>query len=908
MKQKIYTIVILSGLFLTVALSGQAQTLIPGTSLYWELVGNTLTITGTGAIPDYAYADNQPWGPPSYSRTDIYTIVLPDGLTGIGNHAFDGCTNLSSVNIPSGVTAIGEYAFNYCPNLSAINIPSGVTSIGRYAFNGTGLTSINIPEGVTTIGEYAFSGCESLASINIPASITVFNGAFSTCISLTSVNIAEGVTTIGEHAFPGCTSLASVHIPASVTTIGEGAFFDCTNLTSVDMAEGVTTIGTSAFAGSGLTSIHIPASVTTIGDGAFYECTSLASVDMEEGVTTIGASAFIGCTSLASVHIPASVTTIGDGAFYECTSLASVDMEEGVMTIGGYAFYGCTSLASVDIVEGVTTIGDGAFSESGLTSVHIPASVTTIGYEAFAECTSLASVDMEEGVTTIGYGAFSDCTSLTSVDIPASVTTIEDGAFALSGLEEISVHWPDPSTVTFGTDVFYGLTPGNITLYIPEGTDAAYSSSPDLGSFSIEVGYTVTFAALAGGSASASPTTTAPGTPVTLTFAPAPGYELVPDGVSAFKTGDQLTTVALSGAGLSRTFTMPAHDVMVSASFHATTDQTAVNAAKALVEGATFAVDSVTANTEAAVRAWLTPRINALAGFGATGVAAVTDADIATVGFTAATDGTDGSFDFTLTLSSGTGFATVAGLSVTIRAVAPQTLELPVVLTGTILLPDTTEDGNAVVYVLDPRSTAYARLEDNRLIPMRNGEIRLTASGIALPATVFTIDIVLPPPSAPVLRTVVVPAVSGAVTDPPAGTHFIESGEDFVFILAPAPGSAAFAAMPVVRTGRTVEPDGIMSDNGDGSYTVRVPSVRQTVELSIDVPSALDAAADPARVLSTGSELRITASAPGEAQVYTLGGVRIKTFRYPAGETVAMLPAGHYVVVAGGMAYRVIIR
>jgi hypothetical protein len=243
----------------------------------------------------------------------------------------------------------------------------------------------------------------------------------------------------------------------------------------------------------------------------------------------------------------------------------------------------------------------------------------------------------------------------------------------------------------------------------------------------------------------------------------------------------------------------------------------------------------------------------------------------------------------------------------------PTRFEMPSLITTTTLLPDTTGGGVPVKYVLDPRSAPYARLDSNRLTPLRDGEIRITASGdLSLPATPYILYISLPPPPfAAIRRTVVLPAVSGAVTDPRAGRHAVVSGEDFIFTLAPAPGRLAFPAAPVVSTGRTAEPDGIVSDNGDGwSYTVRIPAIRQAVTLRIDIeaPAALDAAAAAAPVRSAGSELRITSSAPGEAQVYTLAGARVKTLRYPAGETVATLPAGQYVVVAGGTAYRIIIR
>ncbi|MBP5242768.1 MAG: leucine-rich repeat domain-containing protein, partial [Clostridia bacterium] len=68
--------------------------------------------------------------------------------------------------IPDGVTSIGNAAFSFCDRLTSIVIPDSVTSIGRYAFyRCSGLTSIIIPDSVTSIDMYAFQFCSSLKDI-----------------------------------------------------------------------------------------------------------------------------------------------------------------------------------------------------------------------------------------------------------------------------------------------------------------------------------------------------------------------------------------------------------------------------------------------------------------------------------------------------------------------------------------------------------------------------------------------------------------------------------------------------------------------------------------------------------------------------------------------------------------------
>ncbi|MBR6079277.1 MAG: InlB B-repeat-containing protein [Treponema sp.] len=82
---------------------------------------------------------------------------------------FDGfysCENLKSITIPNGVTSIGDGAFEYCFGLTSVSIPNGVTSIGKQAFRSCSkLTSIEIPSSVRYIGAEAFRDCSKLADV-----------------------------------------------------------------------------------------------------------------------------------------------------------------------------------------------------------------------------------------------------------------------------------------------------------------------------------------------------------------------------------------------------------------------------------------------------------------------------------------------------------------------------------------------------------------------------------------------------------------------------------------------------------------------------------------------------------------------------------------------------------------------
>ena len=67
--------------------------------------------------------------------TEIVNLVIPEGVTSIGNYAFGDCSGLTSVTIPTSITSIGDYAFSGCSGLTSVTIPASVTSIGKNAFD-----------------------------------------------------------------------------------------------------------------------------------------------------------------------------------------------------------------------------------------------------------------------------------------------------------------------------------------------------------------------------------------------------------------------------------------------------------------------------------------------------------------------------------------------------------------------------------------------------------------------------------------------------------------------------------------------------------------------------------------------------------------------------------------------------
>ena len=121
---------------------------IPGTDIEWMLSSNddetlTLTIIGQGEMPDFEDADSQacPW---TNSKYAIKRVIIREGVTNIGNYAFNRCAKLAEVHISKTVKKIGTAAFLNCSSLTQIDIPDCVNSVGSFAFVGcTGLKEVH---------------------------------------------------------------------------------------------------------------------------------------------------------------------------------------------------------------------------------------------------------------------------------------------------------------------------------------------------------------------------------------------------------------------------------------------------------------------------------------------------------------------------------------------------------------------------------------------------------------------------------------------------------------------------------------------------------------------------------------------------------------------------------------------
>lgn len=109
-----------------------------------------------------------------FSRhTTLNELTIPKDTLEIPSCFCYKCQDLTNFIIPNGVTKLGEQAFNYCTSLKSIEIPNSVINTGTNVFAScSSLTSVTISNNITTLQGSVFSSCTSLTNITIPASVT----------------------------------------------------------------------------------------------------------------------------------------------------------------------------------------------------------------------------------------------------------------------------------------------------------------------------------------------------------------------------------------------------------------------------------------------------------------------------------------------------------------------------------------------------------------------------------------------------------------------------------------------------------------------------------------------------------------------------------------------------------------
>ena len=468
-------------------------------SVTWEVTDGRLTVSG-GDIPDSTASDRAPW---AIFSGKITSLVIGDGVTAIGERAFEDLSLLTSADLGK-VKTVGRMAFSGCTALGAVTLPATVETVGDFAFaECSSLRKFTISEKLSSLGEGVWESCTSLGAIEgSSAGYTVNGGVLYTADKSAVVK------------YPAAKAAATYTAPAETVTVMPGAFRDAGMLKSVEL-HGVKNIGDGAFYGCvSISELDITAA-ETIGRAAFYGCKGLFDVTFGKGLRALGDEAFAGCSSLSVANFEGDAPeTVSEGVFFGhgmsftvtvrresagfgdgntwlgyyivrhgiySGSVGSVgwdlDTATGTMTLtgnGGVPDFEYASdapwyqyrklIRRLSVASDITGIGDNSFRYSALESVYLPKSVSDIGDWAFSGCEALTEVTAE-GEVTLGMGSFFGDVSLSVAKLLRAISV---GKQAFSGCETLRYVKTGATAPRLGELAFDGT--GASVLYPAGGT------------------------------------------------------------------------------------------------------------------------------------------------------------------------------------------------------------------------------------------------------------------------------------------------------------------------------------------------------------------------------------------------------------------------------------------------------
>lgn len=393
----------------------------------------------------------------SFQKCDKLTTVIGDNLVRVHPNGFDACASL--VNIELGlVTEIDEFGFVNCSSLNNVDL-SNLTSIGRHAFDGC--TNLTLKTGTTIpafeeVEEYAFSGCTQLGVngtlINLENAYAIHDYAFNDCYNITLSSIyLNKLDTIGLSAFQYCRSIGEIQLP-TIDTIGSAAFLGCSNLKITDTGiESIDVLNSYLFQGcSSLDNYFTFNNVTEVGKYAFSYCSNLRGLTMEN-LETIGGNFFSDCPSLEILSIPKVVENSHswyDDVYDDSGTIVSHTLKD--CTIFGMLMFAQSTLTTLNIGSVTASVPDWYPNLSEFPNLKdaVLSSVASVGSNGFYKCSSLESVDITSA-TSIGIQAFYNCTSLQNI-ISENITTIAQVAFR--GCEKLeSINFEKAETISDST-------------------------------------------------------------------------------------------------------------------------------------------------------------------------------------------------------------------------------------------------------------------------------------------------------------------------------------------------------------------------------------------------------------------------------------------------------------------------
>lgn len=363
--------------------------------------------------------------------------------------------------------AIPKEAFYQNKNIRSIVLPKGITHIGDAAFREIQLmySTLEIPEGVTYIGDAAFgwndyNGVELVLPLSLD---TICDYAFANCAYKCEFNLSENIRYLGNNlTYNGngsgaCNFYGNFSVPSKLKIINEGTFV---------------WLGSN---GSLTGNIEIPQGVTEIGAFAFQAMAFANRLDLSfpQGVNKIGHASFSG-NRFKSLHFNDDLEEIGREAFYNASIPFQITLPSQLKVVEYRAFCEARIEGELIIPESCQIIGEGAFAGNYLTKITLPSKLEMIPNDCFNNLRELTYINIPKYVDYIGNNAFAGDVALqTIICLNEEPPRLGDRVFSDIPMDKVVLQVPEASVEIYrnteGWKQFKNITPYHeLTFNVPE--------------------------------------------------------------------------------------------------------------------------------------------------------------------------------------------------------------------------------------------------------------------------------------------------------------------------------------------------------------------------------------------------------------------------------------------------------
>ena len=309
------------------------------------------------------------------------------------------------------VVEIGDYAFYQNDSIKTVSFSNGITKIGNYAFDGSTVETLTNTVSIVDIGKYAFANSK-IKSLYVVSHHSIGEYAFYNCGEFTgftykygtNISINNTIKRIEPYTFYFCDKLERFEFADTLTSVGRFAFaYSGLNYFGHTSTNGILKqIGDYAFAGTKITSFNADG-CEYFGDSVFKNASELSYIHLDIIIRYVGYKIFEG-TSITfytennnkyvsnisnkycilyegtNNNFSSDTDIIGGGAFENNTSITKITINRRIYGIGAKAFKGCTNLATMDISSDslLLYIGKEAFYGTKIKSLSFSYSLCSI--------------------------------------------------------------------------------------------------------------------------------------------------------------------------------------------------------------------------------------------------------------------------------------------------------------------------------------------------------------------------------------------------------------------------------------------------------------------------------------------------------------------------------------------------